>query len=125
MPAGQVCPIPDALAGKVATAFSEQGAQEGYDFEDEQDVLDAQDIKENYLRIELPDGSTMVHLLKPGKRFDLQWARYALRLLGSILAELDADLLWLACWETQIALTGRAVREVMRKKRLKPKRSNR
>ena len=71
----KVCPVPNALAHKVPVAFREQGAMEGYEFEEEQDILDAQDIAENYLRIELPDRSTLVHLLKPGKRFDLQWAR--------------------------------------------------
>lgn len=71
----QICPIPESLAAQAPNAFLEEGAKEGYEFEADADILETENINENYFKVELPDGRKMIHLLKPGRPFNLQFGR--------------------------------------------------
>jgi diadenosine tetraphosphate (Ap4A) HIT family hydrolase len=74
----QVVPVPNTLSGAVEDAFRREGEMEGVDWQEDPEAAlsDGGDRRHNYFRVELPDGKTMVHLLRPGKQFNLQFGRY-------------------------------------------------
>lgn len=70
----QVCPIPRSLADKVEEAFQEEASALDMDFEsDVEAALEAR--PDNYFRVDLPNGKTLLHIIKPEVRFDLQFGR--------------------------------------------------
>ena len=76
----QVIPVPSAMAAKVETAFRTEGAEAGVDWEEDADqaLEQAAGTGDNYFKVDLPDGSKMVHIMKParmGKAFSLQFGR--------------------------------------------------
>lgn len=72
----QICPVPDALAPNAEAIFRSEGAKQGIEFEEDGDaVLKRSGVTDNYFRVGLPDGSTIVHIIKPGTPFSLQFGR--------------------------------------------------
>nr|ODO02602.1 nuclear protein [Cryptococcus depauperatus CBS 7855] len=79
----QIIPVPKALADKVESSFRNGGAQQGIDWEPEPErALARAGSSGNYFKVECPDGTKLVHMLK-GHSFDLQFGR---RVLGSLLS---------------------------------------
>lgn len=74
----QACPLPDAISGAVEEAFRVEGEREGMHFEPDPEAA-AATLRESgtgdYVRVELPDGRTMLAVLKSGQRFNLQFGR--------------------------------------------------
>lgn len=73
----QVVPVPVELADKVEEQFRSDGQSNGMDWEKDGDsALDhASRTGENYFKVELPDGRKLVHIMKPGRQFNLQFGR--------------------------------------------------
>ncbi|WVR05612.1 hypothetical protein IAU60_002634 [Kwoniella sp. DSM 27419] len=77
----QIVPVPKDLANKVESSFRLGGEQQGIDWEPEPErALSRVGPAGNYFKVECPDGTKMVHLLKGN--FDLQFGR---TVLGSLL----------------------------------------
>ncbi|KAL1744364.1 CwfJ C-terminus 1-domain-containing protein-like protein [Schizophyllum fasciatum] len=82
----QSVPIPRQLQDAVETAFRDEGARQGVDFEEDADAALAACAggAGGYFRVDLPDGRKMVHLIKDHVPFSLQFGRQVLAgLLGS------------------------------------------
>lgn len=74
----QVVPVPEGKKGDVEGAFKAYGGMQMVWEKDADDALsDAMAKNENYFRVDLPDGKKMVHLLKQGRPFNLQFGRCA------------------------------------------------
>jgi hypothetical protein len=73
----QVIPIPRALSSKMGDAFTTVAAQRGVDFaEDTAGALEAcKEGVRGYFRVDLPDGTTMVHMIRERGGFNLQFGR--------------------------------------------------
>jgi len=72
----QVCPIPASLAKNAKQMFVDEGQKAGYDFvSDTEQPVDGILKAGNYLKLDLPDGEKLVHEIKPGERFSLQFGR--------------------------------------------------
>ena len=69
----QVVPVPNSLVHKVEEVFRQEGTQAGIEFEPDPEA--ALSGNENYFRVDLPDGKKLVHLLRPGRPFNLQFGR--------------------------------------------------
>lgn len=73
----QVCPILQTLQSKAEEAFRSEGRQMGIDYEEDPETA-LQDASLNglsYFRVDLPDGKKMVHIMKDGVPFSLQFGR--------------------------------------------------
>lgn len=72
----QIVPVPTHISAEViADAFTHEGNRLGIDFEF-QDVDDAISSGDRgYFRVDLPDGRKMVHWLKDGVPFSVQFGR--------------------------------------------------
>lgn len=79
----QAVPIPEKMKEDVKTAFLEQGRMQGIDFEEDPVAAmeSCQNGRGSYFKVELPDGGTMVHLLKDHVPFSIQFGRYVACLL--------------------------------------------
>jgi len=94
----QVVPVPEAKQDGVEGAFRAYGGQQVVWEEDPLKALtDAAGGKMNYFRVDLPDGRKMVHIIRPGKMFNLQFGREA---LGHFL-ELSDRVDWKRCSQTE------------------------
>lgn len=72
----QVVPIPDSFsADDVEAAFRSHGERVGIMFEENADTALESAQHQNYFRVELPSGKKLVHLMKLGVPFDLQFGR--------------------------------------------------
>jgi CWF19-like protein 1 len=72
----QVVPIPNSFpADDVEAAFRDHGQRIGITFEEDADTALETSQHQNYFRVELPNGKKLVHLMKPGVPFDLQFGR--------------------------------------------------
>jgi len=91
----QVCPVPNALASRVESAFRTEGEAQGIIFE-EDSVAALSGRTDNYFRVGLADGSTMIHVIRPGKPFNLQFGRITLANLLGVPERQD----WKACPQT-------------------------
>ena len=74
----QVVPVPETKKGGVEEAFKAYGGQQVV-WEDDplRALTDAAGGAMNYFRVDLPDGRKMVHIIKHGRMFNLQFGRYA------------------------------------------------
>ncbi len=91
----QAVPIPERMKDDVKTAFLEQGRMQGIDFEEDPVAAmeSCQNGRGSYFKVELPDGSSMVHLLKDQVPFSIQFGRYvACVLLQYILLDLNTTI---------------------------------
>lgn len=73
----QVIPVPEALAEGVEKQLRTDGAAAGIQWEDDADAAleRAAKMNDNYFKVDLPDGRKMVHIMKPGQPFSLQFPR--------------------------------------------------
>lgn len=70
----QIVPVPKELASKVAPSFKAAGEHQGLDWEaNPEEALSNVGSSGNYFKVECPDGTKLVHLLKGN--FDLQFGR--------------------------------------------------
>lgn len=74
----QVVPIPLRLKGKVEETFINEGRPLGIDFEDDPEAAlgSCANGRGSYFKVDLPDGRKMVHLLKDGIPFNIQFGRF-------------------------------------------------
>jgi len=91
----QAVPIPLRLKEKVEETFLKEGRALGIDFEVDPDAAMAScaNGRGSYFKVDLPDGRTMVHLLKDHVPFSIQFGRQALVGLLGTPDRLD----WKAC----------------------------
>ena len=73
----QVIPVPSALAGKVEAQFRADGQAAGIPWEEDADeaLERAAQANDNYFKVDLPDGKKLVHIMGPGRPFNLQFGR--------------------------------------------------
>ncbi|KAF8469918.1 CwfJ C-terminus 1-domain-containing protein-like protein [Gautieria morchelliformis] len=72
----QVVPIPNSFpVDDVEAAFRSHGQKIGISFEEDADTALESAQHQNYFRVELPSGKKLVHLMRPGVPFDLQFGR--------------------------------------------------
>jgi len=91
----QAVPIPMKLQAKVEPTFISEGLAQNIDFESDPDAaLQAcQGGLGSYFRVDLPDGKKMVHLIKDGVPFSIQFGRQVLVALLNTPERFD----WKAC----------------------------
>lgn len=76
----QSVPIPNSLQSEVRNAFIKEGQRQGIQFEEDVDAAMAQvhtggGGESGYFRVDLPDGGQMIHLMKAGTPFSVQFGR--------------------------------------------------
>ncbi|GAA5862307.1 hypothetical protein JCM3774_004858 [Rhodotorula dairenensis] len=81
----QICPIPASLATQAEKVFLEQGSKFNYDFEEVPDPSsfharaaggdDSGKERTEYFKVDLPGGKSLVHWIKAGTPFSLQFGR--------------------------------------------------
>ncbi|KAG8864844.1 hypothetical protein FRB96_003430 [Tulasnella sp. 330] len=95
----QVIPVPEALAGRVEQQFIDDGKGAGLGWEADADAAleHAAKANENYFKVDLPDGRKMVHVMRPGQPFSLQFGRTTVANLLGLKERID----WKACNQTE------------------------
>ncbi|EJU00762.1 hypothetical protein DACRYDRAFT_80957 [Dacryopinax primogenitus] len=95
----QVCAAPLHLSenGKLEEAFRREGEAGGVDWEEELPGEAGRERDGNYLRVELPGGKVLVHNIRPGPPFNLQFPRMVLGKLFGLEDRID----WHGCPEGQ------------------------
>lgn len=88
-----MCPIPAAAASRAREIFEEEGAKASYDFTSDPSQVLRILQSGNYFRLDLPDGTKLVHAIRPGDRFNLQFGRTTVAQLLDRPARAD----WKAC----------------------------
>ena len=73
----QVVPVPNNRREDVEKAFVEEGSMLGVEFEDDPDraLESCSGGRQNYFRVDLPDGRKMVHLIRQEVPFSIQFGR--------------------------------------------------
>jgi len=91
----QVIPVPSALGDRVELQFRQDGEAAGLDWEADPDAAleRAAQVNDNYFKVDLPDGKKLVHVMKPGRPFNLQFGRVVLANLLGLKDRID----WKAC----------------------------
>ncbi|TCD60562.1 hypothetical protein EIP91_009865 [Steccherinum ochraceum] len=77
----QVIPVPSSVSAEtIANAFTSEGTRLGVEFEVEEADAGREDVTgdRGYFRVELPDGRKLVHWLKDGVPFSIQFGRQVL-----------------------------------------------
>ena len=90
----QICPIANTIpSSEVERIFRSEAAREGYEFTE--DIAASNKILQggNYLRVDLPDGKKLVHEIRMGSRFSLQFGRATTALVLGDQGRSD----WKAC----------------------------
>ncbi|KAI0071557.1 nuclear protein [Panus rudis PR-1116 ss-1] len=94
----QVIPVPKSLsAEKIEDAIITEGRRLGADFEHEEEDAPASDGPRGYFRISLPDGRRLVHFMKDGVPFNIQFGRQVLAGLLGVPERFD----WKTCIQTE------------------------
>ncbi|KAG9021845.1 hypothetical protein FRB95_001263 [Tulasnella sp. JGI-2019a] len=95
----QVIPVPETLADQVEQQFLKDGKAAGLGWEDDADAAleHAAKTNGNYFKVDLPDGKKMVHVMKPGQPFSLQFGRTTVANLLGLQDRGD----WKACNQTE------------------------
>ena len=72
----QVVPVPTSIsADAIADAFTSEGNRLGIDFEFQDADVPTVSGDRGYFKVDLPDGRRMVHWLKDGVPFGIQFGR--------------------------------------------------
>lgn len=73
----QVIPVPLSLEHKIESKFILEGRQMGIEFEENAEAAFdlCADGRTSYFAVDLPSGKKMMHIIKEGMRFDLQFGR--------------------------------------------------
>ena len=72
----QAVPVPFSLENRVESAFRDEGRLHGIEFDAEDSDAPSDDGGEGYFRVELPNGRRLVHQMKLGLPFSIQFGRY-------------------------------------------------
>lgn len=73
----QVVPVPEARKAEVEGAFKAYGGMQiTWEADPIGALSEAVTNGSNYFRVDLPDGRKMVHIMKQGRPFNLQFGRY-------------------------------------------------
>ncbi|KAG8943435.1 hypothetical protein FRC04_002900 [Tulasnella sp. 424] len=91
----QVVPVPLESGDQVEEQFRRDGETNGIDWEEDGEAAleHAARSGENYFKVDLPDGRKLVHIMKPGRPFNLQFGRIVLANLLGLKERAD----WKAC----------------------------
>ncbi|KAJ3788223.1 CwfJ C-terminus 1-domain-containing protein-like protein [Lentinula aff. detonsa] len=91
----QCVPLPQSIKSEeVEEAFLSEGRAQGIDFEgDTESALRINARGGGYFKVDLPDGKKMLHLMKPGVPFGIQFGRQVLTNLLGFPSRVD----WKAC----------------------------
>src|SRR6266478_9071067 len=73
----QAIPVPISLENRVESAFRDEGRLHGINFDEEDDGTPSDEGGEGYFRVELPSGRRLVHRMRRGLPFSVQFGRYA------------------------------------------------
>jgi len=73
----QAVPVPFPLENRVESAFRDEGRLHGIEFDTEDAGAPSDDGGEGYFRVELPSGRRLVHQMRRGLPFSVQFGRYA------------------------------------------------
>ncbi|KAL5511306.1 hypothetical protein ACEPAH_4522 [Sanghuangporus vaninii] len=95
----QVVPVPNSRCSRIEQAFVSEGGLAGITFEEDPDTAleSCSGGRQNYFRVDLPDGRKMVHLIRQEVPFSIQFGRQVLcRILG-VPDRLD----WKACAQSE------------------------
>jgi len=94
----QVIPVPLSLKDKVESAFIEEGRAHNIEFEvEEADASTPGQDAGSYFRVELPDARRLVHWMRDGVPFSVQFGRQVL----SSLLKMEDRLDWKACLQSE------------------------
>jgi Protein similar to CwfJ C-terminus 1 len=87
----QAVPVPFSLENRVESAFRDEGRLHGIEFDAEDASTSSDDGGEGYFRIELPSGRKLVHHMRRGLPFSVQFGRYAAKssVLCFVMAEVS------------------------------------
>lgn len=84
----QVVPVPDSKKDEVESAFKAYGGMQMVWEKDPESALnEAVASNENHFKVDLPNGKQMVHLLKQGRPFNLQFGRYVISFCPSTICD--------------------------------------
>ena len=72
----QAVPVPFSLENRVESAFRDEGKLQGIDFDVEEAGAPSNEDGEGYFRVELPSGRRLVHRMRQGSAFSVQFGRY-------------------------------------------------
>ena len=94
----QTVPVPTSLSAGAEALFVAEGAKAGYTLVSDTNPHMSSEItttleEGNYFRVDLPDGSKLVHRIRPGDRFSLQFGRQTTALLLELPDRAD----WKSC----------------------------
>jgi hypothetical protein len=73
----QAVPVPLPLKDRVESAFRDEGRLQGIEFDVDESGPPNDNNGEGYFRVELPDGRRLVHRMRSGLPFSVQFGRYA------------------------------------------------
>ena len=73
----QAVPVPLSLEDRVESAFRDEGRLHGIEFDSDDADAPSDDGGEGYFRVELPNGKRLVHQMRRGLPFSVQFGRYA------------------------------------------------
>jgi hypothetical protein len=85
----QAVPVPFSLENRVESAFRDEGRLHGIEFDAEDASAPSNDGGEGYFRVELPSGRRLVHQMRQGLPFSVQFGRYAVK--SSVLCLVMAE----------------------------------
>jgi Protein similar to CwfJ C-terminus 1 len=71
----QVIPVPEALKDRVEATFIREGMAHGIEFEEEAPDAKPGTEKGSYFKFQMPGGRKMVHWMKDGVPFNVQFGR--------------------------------------------------
>jgi hypothetical protein len=85
----QAVPVPFSLENRVESAFRDEGKPQGIDFDVEEAGAPSNEDGEGYFRVELPSGRRLVHRMRRGSAFSVQFGRYVATsmVLGLVMAQ--------------------------------------
>jgi len=93
----QAVPVPLTLEGRVESAFRDAARLQGIEFDVEEASSPDNGDGDGYFRVELPDGKRLVHHIRGGLPFSVQFGR---KVLASLLkVEERAD--WKTCLQSE------------------------
>jgi len=95
----QAIPVPIPLENGVESAFRDEGRLHGIEFEVEDAGAPSDEGGEGYFRVELPSGRRLVHQMRRGLPFSVQFGRKVLASLLKVEERID----WRNCLQSEAA----------------------
>jgi len=95
----QAVPVPFSLENRVESAFRDEGKLQGIDLDVEEAGAPCTGDGEGYFRVELPSGRRLVHRMRGGSPFSVQFGRKVLASLLKVEDRID----WKSCVQSEEA----------------------